>query len=105
MTEPVVINRSFAIACVALLQAFVPGIVSVCSLYLLTRLFDVDFDNIFVVMSAIVAVLSVVLITPPRNGSALVTGTMPLAVSVIGRWIGLITVLLVIAFATKFSAE
>lgn len=104
MTEPVVYNRSFAIAFVALIQAFVPCAVTAGSLYVLCRAYDVEFDDTFRVMCGLVFVLSLVLITPPRT-SSLLPRTVPLAVSVIGRWLVLLAVLLAIAYATKFSAE
>lgn len=105
MTEPIVLRRSASIALVALLQAIVPAAVAVGTLYVLCLLYDVEFGNFFVAMSALVAVLSCALIPPPRNGSALLPRSMPLAISVIVRWLILLALLLAIGYATKFSAE
>jgi len=105
MTEPVVLRRSCSIALVALLQAIVPAFIASGSLYVLCRLYDIAYDNFFIVLSTIVAVLAAVLLAPPRNGSSLLSRSAPLAFSVIGRWMILLGVLLAIGYATKISAE
>ena len=106
MTEPVVFRKSFSIALVALLQAILPAAVAVGSLIGLCSFYDVEFDNHFATMSVLVAVLATALLAVHRNGgSSLELRTAPLAFNVLVRWMGLLGILLAIAYMTKASEE
>ncbi len=108
MTEPITFTRGFSIALIALLDAVVPPLVSVGLLYTLCVLYDVDFKGFFVVLSVLVALLSLLLPRgrPAAGGAAqLITATFPLAMGVVIRWMIIVGILLGIGFVTKYSVD
>ncbi len=101
MTQPVLAKQTLLIALLAALQAVMPAIVAVASLYLIIVLYDSVFDP---TSSAVVilVVLSLVLVQPPREVSAQLTSARVSAVvDVIFRWLLLLAVLLAIGYVTK----
>jgi putative colanic acid biosysnthesis UDP-glucose lipid carrier transferase len=106
MTEPITFTRGFSIALLALLDAVVPSLVSVGLLYSLCLLYGIQFKEFFVMLSILVAMLSVLLPRSRPGGSAqLLTGTFPLAVGVAMRWMIIVAILLAIGFVTKYSVD
>jgi putative colanic acid biosynthesis UDP-glucose lipid carrier transferase len=101
MTQPVLFKQSFLIAILAAVQAVVPAVVAVASLYATITLFGNVFDSsseAFVIMS----VLCLVLIQPPREVSTQLTSARASAVTeVIFRWFVLLGVLLAVGYVTK----
>jgi len=101
MTEPVLFRRSFLIASLTALQAVIPVVVALASLYIIIRTIGTIFDassTAFVV----VGVLCLVLVQPPREVSTqLMSSRLPVAASVIVRWLMLLGVLLAIGYITK----
>jgi putative colanic acid biosysnthesis UDP-glucose lipid carrier transferase len=105
MTQPVLAKQTVLIAMLAGVQAIVPAIVAVASLYGTIILFGDQFDPS---SSAIVilAVLSLVLVQPPREVSAQLTSPrISAVVDVIFRWLLLLAVLLAIGYVTKSPLE
>jgi Undecaprenyl-phosphate glucose phosphotransferase len=102
-------TRSFSIALVALLEAMAPPAVSVGLLYGLCMLYGSEFRGFFVVLSVLVAALSILL--PPQRSRQpgerqLLMPMWPLggvAGRVLGRWMVIVGVLLVVGFVTKYS--
>jgi len=101
MTEPVLFRRSFLIASLTALQAVIPVVVALASLYIIIWTIGTIFDassTAFVV----VGVLCLVLVQPPREVSTqLMSSRLPVAASVIVRWLMLLGVLLAIGYITK----
>jgi putative colanic acid biosynthesis UDP-glucose lipid carrier transferase len=101
MTQPVLFKQSFLIAILAGVQAVVPAVVAMASLYASFTLFG----RIFYPSSeaiVIVAVLCLVLIQPPRAVTTHLTSARISAVGdVIFRWLLLLAVLLVVGYVTK----
>lgn len=106
MDEPVILKNNLSIALVALLQAVAPAVVAVGTLYMVLFAFGVPAQDFFHVMALIVALLTIFLPHPPRNGNAQIfSGPMPLAVGVILRWAVILGILLAIGYVVKFTEE
>src|SRR5580700_6399667 len=106
MSEPVVLKNSLAILVVATLQAAAPAVIAVGSLYAVLLSYSVPLDQRYHYMAVLVALLALLLPRPPRTfQSQLHTTAVPIAMGVVARWMALLVVLLVIGYATKFSAH
>ena len=87
MTQPVLLRQSFLIAIMIGVQAVMPTVVAVASLYTTIILFGEGFDPSSAAI-VIVAVLCLVLIQPPREVSTQLSSTRVSAVvDVISRWL------------------
>ncbi|HJS90330.1 MAG TPA: undecaprenyl-phosphate glucose phosphotransferase [Steroidobacteraceae bacterium] len=107
-SEALSFTRSFSIALLALLEAVAPGAVSVGLLYGLCGLYGAEFQGFFIVLSILVAALSVILPPPrarPQGTPQLLSPTWPLAARVLVRWMIIISILLAIGFLTKYSSD
>jgi putative colanic acid biosynthesis UDP-glucose lipid carrier transferase len=105
MTQPVLFKQSFLVAIVAGIQAVVPAVVAVASLYATIVYFGIAFDRSSQA-TIIVAVLCLVLIRPPQEVSTqLAAARLVAVVDVIFRWLLLLAVLLAIGYVTKSLAE
>src|SRR5271165_3016656 len=101
MTQPVLLRRSFLIAIMIGVQAMLPAVVAVASLYATIIFFDKGFDPSSAAL-VIVAVLSLVLVQPPREVSTQLASTRVSAVvDVISRWLLLLGILLAVGYVTK----
>jgi putative colanic acid biosysnthesis UDP-glucose lipid carrier transferase len=101
MTQPVLLKQSFLIALLTGIQALVPAVVAVVSLYTIVVLFGHRFDPSSAAF-VIVAVLCLVLVQPPREVSTQLTSARLSAVAdVIMRWLLLLAVLLAVGYVTK----
>lgn len=106
MTEQLVLRKPFLIAMVTLLQVIVPPLVAVCSLLTTMSACGVPFDRKYGVLVSLVMALGALLLQPPKSvGSQLIVGRVPLVFSTLLRWIVLVSILLMIGYATKFSEE
>ena len=107
-SEALSFTRSFSIALLALLEAMAPSAVSVGLLYGLCLLYGAEFRGFFVVLSVLVAALSVLLPPPrarPPGPRQLLSPTWPLAGRVLTRWLVIVGVLLAVGFVTKYTAD
>ena len=101
MTQPVLFKQSFLIALLATVQAVIPALVAVGSLYATITLFGKVFSRSSETI-VIVVVLCLVLIQPPREISSQLTSARLTAVAdVIFRWLLLLAVLLAVGYVTK----
>ena len=101
MTQPVLFKQSFLIAILAAIQAVMPGVVAITSLYTTIVFFGIRFDKSSEAI-VIVAVLCLVLVQPPREISTQLTSARMSAVAdVIFRWLLLLGVMLAIGYVTK----
>src|ERR1700723_83687 len=104
MTQPVLFKQSFLIAVLAGLQALMPALVAVGSLYVAIVFFGIVFDRSSQAI-IIVAVLCLILVQAPREVTTQITSPRLSAVAdVIFRWILLLAVLLAIGYVTKSLA-
>lgn len=107
-SEALSFTRSFSVALLALLEAMAPPAVSVGLLYGLCLLYGAQFQGFFVVLSILVAALTVVLPPPrvrPVGSPQLLSPTWPLAGKVLVRWMVIISILLAIGFVTKYTSD
>jgi putative colanic acid biosysnthesis UDP-glucose lipid carrier transferase len=105
MTQPLLFKQSFLIAILAGIQAVIPAVVAVASLYSTIIYFGIVFNRSSQAI-IIVAVLCLVLVQPPREVSTQLTSPrLSAVVDVIFRWMLLLLVLLVIGYITKSLAE
>jgi putative colanic acid biosynthesis UDP-glucose lipid carrier transferase len=105
MTQPVLYKQSFLIAVLAGIQAVVPAIVAVATLYASVTFFGHAFNRSSEAV-VILAVLCLVLIQPPRELTTPLTTARVSAISdVLFRWALLLVVLLAIGYITKSFAS
>jgi putative colanic acid biosynthesis UDP-glucose lipid carrier transferase len=105
MTQPVLFKQSFLIAVLAGVQAVMPAVVAVGSLYLTIIFFGIVFDRSSQAI-IIVAVLCLILVQAPREVSTQLTSARISGVAdVIFRWVLLLAVMLAIGYVTKSLAE
>jgi putative colanic acid biosysnthesis UDP-glucose lipid carrier transferase len=105
MTQPVLLKQSFLIALLTGIQALVPAVVAVSSLYAIVVLFGHKFDPSSA-GTVIVGVLCLVLVQPPREISTQLTSARLSAVAdVVMRWLLLLAVLLAVGYVTKSLNE
>jgi putative colanic acid biosynthesis UDP-glucose lipid carrier transferase len=101
MTQPVLYKQSFLIAVLAAVQAVVPAVVAVTSLYLTIIFFGRAFDRSSQAF-VLVAVLCLALIQPPREvATQLTTARISAVADVVFRWFLLLVVLLAVGYVTK----
>ncbi len=101
MTQPLLFKQSFAIAILAGLQAVMPAVVAVASLYVTIVLFGIPFDRSSEAI-IIVAVLCLILVQAPREVTTQLTSArISSVVDVIFRWLLLLAVMLAIGYVTK----
>ena len=105
MTQPVLFKQSFLIAVLAGLQAIMPAVVAVGSLYLTIIFFGIAFDRSSQAI-IIVAVLCLILVQAPREVTTQITsGRISGVADVIFRWVLLLAVMLAIGYVTHSLAE
>src|SRR5712672_3632880 len=105
MTQPVLFKQSFLIAVLAGIQAVMPAVVAVASLYATIVFFGIVFDRSSQAI-IIVAVLCLILVQPPREVTTQLTSARISAVAdVIFRWLLLLAVMLAIGYVTHSLAE
>jgi putative colanic acid biosysnthesis UDP-glucose lipid carrier transferase len=99
-------TRGFSIALVSLLQAIMPSLIAVGTLVLLCHAYGVVFSDFFQVLAVAVAILSSVLPRGRSNGQQpVLPAAIPLALSVIVRWMLMVAILLGIGYVTKYSED
>ncbi len=99
-------TRGFSIALVSLLQAIMPSLIAVGTLVLLCHAYGVVFSDFFQVLAVAVAILSSVLPRGRTNGQQpVLPAALPLALSVIVRWMLIVAILLGIGYVTKYSED
>jgi putative colanic acid biosynthesis UDP-glucose lipid carrier transferase len=107
MNEPVVPKNSFAISVpiVVALQTAAPAAIAVACLYVVVAAYDLPLLVYFHSLALVVALLSVILLRPPRSvAGQLLGGSFPIVIAVMIRWMVLLAGLLAIGYVTKFSA-
>jgi putative colanic acid biosynthesis UDP-glucose lipid carrier transferase len=105
MTQPVLFKQSFLIAVLASLQAVMPAVVAVASLYVTIIFFGIVFDRSSQAI-IIVAVLCLILVQAPREVSTQLTSARISSIAdVIFRWLLLLAVMLAIGYVTKSLTE
>src|SRR6202048_2828384 len=105
MTQPVLFKQSFLIAVLAGIQAVMPAVVAVTSLYATIVFFGIPFDRSSQAI-IIVAVLCLILVQAPREVSTQLTSARISSIAdVIFRCLLLLAVMLAIGYVTKSLTE
>ncbi len=105
MTQPILVNKSFLIATATVLQAVIPAVIAVTTLYVTIIFFGHIFDRSSEAI-VVVSVLCIVLIQPPREVSAQITSERSSAViDITMRWMVLLAILLAIGYVTKSLSD
>jgi hypothetical protein len=63
-----------------------PAMLAGVMFYPLTRLYDVEYDRPFLVLSILAATLTLALLQPRNSSSQLVAGRLELATNLLWRW-------------------
>jgi putative colanic acid biosynthesis UDP-glucose lipid carrier transferase len=101
MSQPVLLKQSLMIALLTGVQAVVPAVVAIGSLYATIVLYGHHFDPSSEAI-VIVAVLCLVLVQPPREvGTQLTSARLSDVGDVILRWMMLLLVLLAVGYVTR----
>ncbi|MCC5869621.1 MAG: undecaprenyl-phosphate glucose phosphotransferase [Gammaproteobacteria bacterium] len=106
MNQPVVLKRSLAIAAVASLQTVLPPTLVVGLLWLISQLARVPFNQYYIALAALAALLTLGVLRAPRDrGLTVHVSRLQLATDVLLRWALILGLLLGLGFAAKFSQE
>lgn len=106
MTEPVVLKNSLNVVIVATLQIVAPAFIAVCCMYAALAACAVQLDQSYHSMAILVGLLALLLPGPVRTfENQLHSTAVPIVLGVLARWAALLVLLLVIGYATKFSAH
>jgi putative colanic acid biosynthesis UDP-glucose lipid carrier transferase len=101
MPQPVLLKQSFLIALLTGVQAVMPTVVAVASMYATVSFFHTRFDPTSA-GGVIVAVLCLILVQPPRElNTQFASARISAVVDVLFRWMLLLAVLLAVGYVTK----
>ena len=82
-----------------------PAVLAGVMFYPLTRIYDVEFDRPFLVLSILAATFTLAVL-PPRNPTTqVISGRLELATNLLWRWAVLVAALLALGYITKFSED
>jgi putative colanic acid biosysnthesis UDP-glucose lipid carrier transferase len=107
ISQPIIFKRGTSLtAPVALwlmdaLPAFLAGVM----FYPLCRIYGVNFDKPFVVLSILAATATLVVLPARNTTSQVISARLELATSLLLRWAMLVAALLALGYATKYSEE
>ncbi|HEV8443527.1 MAG TPA: undecaprenyl-phosphate glucose phosphotransferase [Steroidobacteraceae bacterium] len=107
VSQPIIFKRgmSFAAPVMLWLMDALPALLAGVMFYPLTRLYDVDFDRPFLVLSILAATFTLAVLPPHSQGAQIVSGRLELATNLLWRWAVLVACLLALGYITKFSEE
>ena len=105
VSQPIIFKRGTSLAAPVLLWLMdaLPAVLAGVMFYPLCRIFDVEFDKPFVVLS-ILAATATLAVLPPRNHSTqVISPPLELATTLLLRWATLVAALLALGYMTKYS--
>jgi putative colanic acid biosynthesis UDP-glucose lipid carrier transferase len=106
VSQPVLLRASLPIAFVGLAQNVVPGIVVAVSMFVIARITDVEFDQMFVALAALAGVLSCVLLRPPFEDSPILRLDAPaVATDTLLRWAIILGLLFGLGYISKLGSH
>lgn len=104
MSRTVVFKHSLGVGLLTLAQAIVQPLLAAGCLFITATLFNIPFDQHFLLLTALVVVLGAALLQPQRSLTPqLIHGRWRLAGLIALRWLILLFVLLALGYATKSS--
>jgi putative colanic acid biosysnthesis UDP-glucose lipid carrier transferase len=104
MNEPVLLRNSFAIGLAAVVQIFAPAVIAIVCLYAVFAFYGEPLTEFFRSMVLVVGLLALLFSRPtsmlqPR----MLPGPFLVALGVVGRWLALLSILLLVGYLTRFS--
>jgi putative colanic acid biosynthesis UDP-glucose lipid carrier transferase len=107
LTHPIVLKRGTSLAAPVLLWLMdaLPAVLAGGMFYPLTRMYDVEFDKPFMVLSILAAAFTLAVVRTGNAGSQIVSGRLELATTLLLRWAVLVASLLALGYITKFSED
>jgi putative colanic acid biosynthesis UDP-glucose lipid carrier transferase len=105
VSQPIIFKRGTSLAApvVLWLMDALPAVLAGVMFYPLTRLFDVEFDRPFVVLSVLAATLTLAVVPPRNHTTQVISGRLELATNLLLRWALLVTALLALGYMTRYS--
>ena len=82
-----------------------PAVLAGVMFYPLTRVYDVEFDRPFLVLSILAATFTLAVLPPRNPARQVISGRLELATNLLLRWAVLVAALLALGYMTKFSEE
>jgi putative colanic acid biosysnthesis UDP-glucose lipid carrier transferase len=107
ISQPIIFKRGLSLVAPVMLWLMeaLPAVLAGVMFYPLTRVYDVEFDRPFQVLSILAATFTLAVL-PTRNPSRqIVSGRLELATNLLLRWSVLVACLLGLGYVTKFSEE
>jgi putative colanic acid biosynthesis UDP-glucose lipid carrier transferase len=107
VSQPIVFKRGLSLVAPVLLWLMeaLPAVLAGVMFYPLTRIYEVEYDRPFLVLSIVAASLTLVVL-PTRNPTRqIISGRLELATTLLLRWSVLVAVLLALGYVTKFSED
>ena len=106
VSQPIIFKRGTSLVAPVLLWLMdaLPAVLAGVMFYPLTRMYDVDFDRPFLVLSILAATFTLAVL-PSNATSQVVSGRIELATNLLWRWAILVACLLALGYVTKFSEE
>jgi putative colanic acid biosynthesis UDP-glucose lipid carrier transferase len=107
ISQPIIFKRGTSLAAPVLLWLMdaLPAVLAGVMFYPLTRLYDVEFDKPFLVLSILAATCTLAVIPSRNSSSQIVAGRLELATNLLLRWAVLVAALLALGYVTKFSED
>src|SRR5215510_4776663 len=105
-SQPIFFKRSTSLVAPVMLWLMdaLPAVLAGVMFYPLTRLYEVDYDRPFLVLSILAATLTLAVL-PSNATSQVVASRVELATTLLWRWAVLVSALLALGYVTKFSEE
>jgi putative colanic acid biosynthesis UDP-glucose lipid carrier transferase len=104
MSQPVLLRASMSVAFVRLAQSVVPALAIALMLYVITKLHGMEFDQLFIALAAISAVISGILLRPPaEHAPILQIKPDAMAIDVLLRWAITMGLLFGVGYITDFD--
>ncbi len=107
ISQPIFFKRGMSLAAPVLLWLLeaLPAVLAGVMFYPLTRIYEVEFDRPFVVLSILAATFTAAIL-PARNPTRqIISGPLELATNLLFRWAVLVAALLALGYMTKFSED
>ena len=107
ISQPIIFKRGMSLVAPVLLWLMdaLPAVLAGVMFYPLTRLYDVEYDRPFLVLS-ILAAVSTLAVLPSRNSSRqIISPRLEMATNLLLRWAVLVACLLALGYVTKFSED
>jgi len=107
VSQPIIFKRGTTLVAPVLLWLMdaLPAVLAGVMFYPLTRVYDVEFDKEFLVLSILAATFTLAML-PSRNSTRqIIAGRLELATNLLLRWSALVAALLALGYMTKFSED